>query len=268
MKISFSTLGCPEWSWDDMVVTAKDVGFDGIEIRGIENELFVPKAKPFLESNLQNTKDRLKKLKLSIPCLTSACYLYDKANIFTYLKEGKEYIDLAEKLEVPYIRVLGDRNPEPDLETDFDFVAENLSILSEYAENKNVKLLIETNGIFSDSDLMLKLVNKLGSGRVGVLWDIHHPFRFYNEPVEKTYNTLKEYIKFVHIKDSLIENGKIKYKMMGHGDVPVKEAILLLKQNNFEGFVSLEWVKRWCIDLEDPGVVFSHSVNFIKDIIG
>jgi sugar phosphate isomerase/epimerase len=267
MKVSFSTLGCPEWSWDDMVATAKDAGFDGIEIRGIENELFVPNAKPFLESNLQSTKDRLKKIKLEIPCLTSACYLYDKENIFTYLKEGKEYIDLAQRLEVPYIRVLGDRNPEPDPETDFDFVAENLSKLSEYAHQRKIKLLIETNGIFSDSGLMLSLVNKLGSERIGVLWDIHHPYRFMNEPVEKAYNTLKEYIKFVHIKDSIIENGKIKYKMMGCGDVPVKEAILLLKRNSYEGFISLEWVKRWCIDLEDPGIVFSHFINFVKDII-
>lgn len=48
MKISFSTLGCPGWSWDDMIVTAKDIGFDGVEVRGIGNELYVPNAKPFI----------------------------------------------------------------------------------------------------------------------------------------------------------------------------------------------------------------------------
>ena len=33
MKVSFSTLGCPEWSWAEITSMAKDLGFDGIEIR-------------------------------------------------------------------------------------------------------------------------------------------------------------------------------------------------------------------------------------------
>ncbi len=32
MKISFSTLGCPGWSYEDILSTAKDLGFNGIEI--------------------------------------------------------------------------------------------------------------------------------------------------------------------------------------------------------------------------------------------
>ena len=79
MKFSFSTLGCPGWTWDDMLVTAKDLGFDGIEVRGIGNELYVPNAKPFINTNIEKTKERLNKLKLDIPCLTSSCYLFDKS---------------------------------------------------------------------------------------------------------------------------------------------------------------------------------------------
>lgn len=56
MKISFSTLGCPRWSWDEIVVMAKELDFDGIEVRGIGNEIYMPTAKPFLPENLGNTK--------------------------------------------------------------------------------------------------------------------------------------------------------------------------------------------------------------------
>ena len=35
MKISFSTLACPDFSWTEIYSMAKDVGFNGIEIRGI-----------------------------------------------------------------------------------------------------------------------------------------------------------------------------------------------------------------------------------------
>lgn len=267
MKISFSTLGCPGWSWNDMIATAKDLGFNGIEIRGIENELYVPKAKPFLSANVADTVKKLNRLGLEIPCLTSSCYLFDKENIELYLNEGKEYIDLASKLGTPFIRVLGDQNPEPGKLVDIDFVAQNLKILGEYAEQKNVMVLIETNGVFADSNKMLDLLTKVSNPNIGVLWDVHHPFRFMNEPVEKTYSLLKNYIKFVHLKDSIVIDGKVKYKMMGYGDVPVKDTVLLLKGEGFEGYVSLEWVKRWCIELEEPGIVFSQFANYMKMII-
>lgn len=267
MKISFSTLGCPEWSWDDMLSTAKDLGLDGIEVRGIENELYVPKAKPFTDAGIEGTKARLKRLGLEIPCLTSACYLFNKSNIDFYIQEGKEYIDLAQKLGAQFIRVLGDANPEPGSDIDIDFVAGNVRTLAEYAEGKNVKVLIETNGIFASSETMLELIKKVNNKNMGVLWDVHHPFRFMNEFVETTYNALKDHIMFIHVKDSKVDSGKIKYKMLGYGDVPVKEALGLLKKNGYEGFVSLEWVKRWCMDLEEPGVVFSHYANYVKETI-
>lgn len=267
MKIAFSTLGCPGWSWEDMVATAKDLGFDGIEIRGVGNELFVPKAKPFLEENIEKTKARMSELNLGIPCLTSSCYLFDKKNAEIYIDEAKQYIDLAEKIGSPYVRVLGDSSPEPKEEIDDNFVAQNLSKLGSYAEGKSVEVLIETNGVYANSEKLLNLIMMVEKPSIGVLWDIHHPFRFMNEPVKDTYNRLKKYIKHIHIKDSVIEDGKVKYKMMGYGDVPVKEALLLLKDVGYNGYVSLEWVKRWCLELEDPGIVFSHFVNYVKGII-
>jgi fatty-acyl-CoA synthase len=264
MKISFSTLGCPDWSWDDILSTAKDLGFDGIEIRGLGNEMCVPKAKPFISKNIKSTKDRLEKLGLKIPCLTSSCLMFDKENKDLYIKEGKEYIDLASSLGIAGVRFLGDPNPGPGEVIDIEFTAGNFRELANYADGKNVKVLVETNGIFASSDEMLKLLKLIDNPNVGVLWDIHHPYRFMNEAIDETYSKLKEYIDFVHIKDSIIEEGKIKYKMVGQGSVPVQDVIQLLIKNNFEGFVSLEWVKRWCLELEEPGIVFSHFINYMR----
>lgn len=39
MKIAFPTLGCPDWNWEDIMVAAKDLGYDGIELRGIEHQM-------------------------------------------------------------------------------------------------------------------------------------------------------------------------------------------------------------------------------------
>ena len=42
MKTCFSTLGCPEWSFSDIISVASDLQYDGIEIRGILGELYAP----------------------------------------------------------------------------------------------------------------------------------------------------------------------------------------------------------------------------------
>lgn len=264
MKYAFSTLGCPEWPWQEILSTAKDLGFNGIELRGLGNEIYAPKIKLFSEEHMESTQSSLKRLGLEIPCITSASYLFDERNFDEAIKEGKDYIDLAASLRSPYIRVLGDKNPEPGDYVDDELVRKGLKILGAYATGKNVTVLIESNGVYGDSNRLLHLVASIENPSVGVLWDIHHPYRFYGEAVSQTYANLKHYIKYVHVKDSVNDNGKIKYKMMGYGDVPVHEVINLLKNNNYTGYVSLEWVKRWNSELEEPGVVFSNFINFIK----
>lgn len=265
MKISFSTLGCPSWTWNEITSVAKDFGYEGIEIRGIENELYVPSAKPFKKESIQKTMANLKSLGLSICCITSGCLLHkdDKDYVF----EGKEYIDLASKLNVPYVRVLVDSEPQPSSEVDINRATKNLSILSDYAKTKSVMPLVETNGIFANSDTLNKLLEGLDSDNVGVVWDIHHPYRFFNEPPSYTYNNLKNYIKHIHIKDSKIVDGKIKYVLTGEGDLPVKECMDLLKKDNFDGFLSIEWVKRWLKDLTEPGIVFMQYIEYIKSLL-
>lgn len=266
MKISFSTLGCPEWFWEDIVATAKDFGYDGIEVRGIEKELYVPKAKPFLPGELAGTKKHLDELGLSISCITSSCYLHVSEKREQYIHEAKEYIDLAAQLSAPYVRVLGDTDPQPGENVDVQGVIAALKEIGEYGLSKKVMVLIETNGVFASSDVLKEVVQKVNNDGVGVLWDIHHPYRFMNEPLEQTYNTLKEYIKHIHIKDSIVRQGKIQYKMMGQGDIPIKECLTLLKRDGYGGFISLEWVKRWYADLEEPGIVFMQFENYIRDM--
>mgnify|MGYP002798133703 CR=1 FL=1 len=51
MKLSLSTLGCPGWSWNEIFATAKDLGMNGIEVRGVANEMFAPAIPVFNQGN-------------------------------------------------------------------------------------------------------------------------------------------------------------------------------------------------------------------------
>lgn len=264
MKIAFSTLGCPDFSWTDIYSMAKDLGFEGIEIRGLGNEIFAVQAQPFTGNQLQHTIKKLSELRIEIPCLSSGnCLKFtDKAE--ENQKELEQYIALAAKLRTPYVRVLADLEPQPGGDVDDEVVLEALKKLVPVAEEKGVTLLIETNGVYSDTARLAKLLNHVSSDAVAALWDIHHPYRFAGEKPGKTVENLGAYIKYVHVKDSIMEGDVPKYRMMGEGDLPIDDFMRALRSINYEGYISLEWVKRWAADLDDAGVVFPQFANYMS----
>ena len=55
--------------------------------------------------------------------------------------------------------------------------------------------------------------------------------------------------------------------MMGEGDLPVKSVIDALRSINYEGYVSLEWVKRWAPGLEDAGIVKETGIYTMDEAV-
>ncbi|MBR5252557.1 MAG: AMP-binding protein, partial [Clostridia bacterium] len=269
MKISFSTLGCPDFSWADIYTMAKDFGFNGIEMRGLGGDIFSVHASPFKPENLPATKAQLKRLKLEIACLSSGCALRFKERHDETIAELKEYIALAAALETPYIRVLGDLTAEPTTDFDDENVIEPMKILAPIAEEAGVTLLIETNGVYSDTARLADVLARIGSDNVAALWDFNHPYRFNGETPETTIRNLGAYIKHTHIKDSVMVDGKIEYRLVGEGDLPpMADYMKALRSLNYEGYISLEWLKQYAPDLSEAGIVFPHFTNFMAQYLG
>jgi len=265
MKLAFSTLGCPEWTWTEIYTMAYDLGFSGIEIRGLGEEIMAARAKPFLPGEIDRTAEMLGRLKLSISCFSSNCVLASPEGAQTADAEINEYIALAAKVGAPYVRVLADANPAPEGEVDDTSVAALLKKLAVGAGKMNVTLLVETNGAYADTKRLRKLLDTVASPYVAALWDVHHPYRYFHESPENTWDNLGDLIRYVHLKDSVMDAaGKAKYRMPGSGDLPLLPIFELLKENSFDGFVTLEWVKRWSNELEDAAVVFPQFVTYIR----
>ena len=260
MKTCFSTLGCPEWSLSDIVSVASDLGYNGIEFRGVQNELYAPNIQAFSPVNAAATRNRLKQLSLEIPCLASSCNLNDDEDV----DKAKAYVDTASLLGVPYIRLLGDLMPAPSDDVSLKMVVGNLVDIADYAKDKNVMPLIETNGFFAKTKSLGALFRKeLAGENVGILYDIHHPYRFFNEDPAYTIDNIAPFVRHVHLKDSVMDGKKVNYKMIGEGNIPVAETVHRLNRAGYQGFYSLEWVKRWDLSLEEPGIAFAHFKQFM-----
>ena len=267
MKYGFSTLVCPGWQWDEIVSAAADLGFDGVELRGIGKDVYLPTAKLFDADKLPVIKNDLARTGLQIPCLSTGACLSACDGQKESIAEAIAYIDLAAALGVPFIRVLADRDPAPN-ESAVDEAAlrDNLQTLLPLAQEKGVSILIESNGIFADSARLRAFCESIAHPALGVLWDVHHPFRFFQENPTDTFANLKAFIRHVHVKDSVIADGALQYRMLGRGDVPLPEIMRVLKHNGYSGFVILEWVKRWNMALEEPGIVLPHFIDAIKKL--
>lgn len=88
----------------------------------------------------------------------------------------------------------------------------------------------------------------------GVLWDIQHPYRHCGEKPKQTVANLGDEIYYVQVKDSVVdENGEIEYRMMGLGDLPVYDAVRELHHKGYDGYLTLEWLKRWRPGAARPG---------------
>ena len=265
MKISFSTLACPDFSWVDIYSMAKDLGFGGIEVRGLGEDIFAVNARPFTDEQLPKTVEKLRSLGLEIPCLASGCGLKYKEDFDKNVSEVTQYIVLAKKLGTPYIRVLGDRYPQPEGEVDDEFVVSALKLLGTIAQGFGVSLLVETNGVYSDTRRLRNLLDQVNLPSVAALWDMHHPYRYGGESPKETVEHLGSYIKYVHVKDSVMVDGKVQYRLMGEGDLPIEEMLDALVDVGYDGYISLEWVKRWAHELSDAGVVFPQFANYMHD---
>ncbi len=264
MKIAFSTVGCPEWSWNEIYSMAKDLGYDGIEIRGIGSEISAPKSRAFSDEELPRTLKILEQDGPKLVCLSSSCCLRDSDGE-NGLNDGFAYIELAAKTKTPYVRILGDLEPQATKKVSDTLVIEALKKLAAFAEYKNVTLLVETNGVYADTMRLKQVIESIDSRAVAVLWDMHHTLRFAGETPETTIENVGKYIRHVHVKDSVMQDDKVIYRMAGEGDLPIAHALNVLNTNGYDGYVSLEWVKRWMKDLQDAAIVFPQFIHYMQD---
>lgn len=265
MKLAFSTLGCPDWTWDEIFATAKDMGIDGIEIRGIGKEMYAPRISIFAPSNAAATLDRIKSAGMELSMLTSGAVLSSPDEEATLL-EVRDYIEVASRLGVSFIRVLVSPSPQPET-ADLERAKRLYTKLCSEAKTAGVCLLVETNGALTSSSAMASFMQGSDPESAGVLWDLHHPYRFCGESPETTYRNIGSYVKYMHVKDSVMKDGAVQYRMMGHGDVPIFDTVKLMRENGYDGFISLEWVKRWNNDLQEPGLVFYHYGTYMEYLI-
>lgn len=114
IKLASSTLGCPAWSFDEVMERYWEYGIAGVEIRGIDGEMKALKMERFFPENVEKTLAAMKAHGLSFVVFgTSAC-LHAVENREELVKYISDTAEVCSRVGIPAVRVFGDELPEAD----------------------------------------------------------------------------------------------------------------------------------------------------------
>jgi sugar phosphate isomerase/epimerase len=266
--LSFSTLGCPAWTFSQAIQFAAENHYSGIEIRGIKGDLDLPNNPIFSSTNLASTRREVADKNLNIVNLGSSANMHflDLAKRQKNLDEAKKYIDLAHQLNCPFIRVFPNDLPkDQDEKATIETIIQSLITLGDYAKTSGIKVLLESHGKVIKSDMLLHIMQETNHQHVGLVWDFFNMWSVTKEAPADMYNVLKKYIYHTHIKDAILTDNGETYTLLGEGNSPVKEALHALKSGGYTGYYSFEWEKLWHPEIQEPEIALPHyAKSFTK----
>ncbi len=255
-KLCFSTRGWVSNNWDEFCTAAMDMKMQGIEIHNVVGGVFADKTSPFHQHQISATARKLYEDNLQVPCIDAVCDIADLSSKEETISEITSTIKTAVQLNTSYIRIHGINGSVED-------AIEMIDSLLPLAEEKEITLLLETVGVFADTTRLRDVLNHFASDYLAALWDFHHPWRDCNEDPQTTITNLGAYVRHVHIKDSVLENGELKYCLTGEGELPISDMMNALASIGYDGFISLEWDPQWMPEIEDMEIIFSFFESFM-----
>ena len=255
MNLSFSTRGWPDLTWEEMMETALDMGFNGIEVYNLPKfDPMIDRSGPFHKYQAAATVRTLREKKLKIPCFDTSYDLSAGMECLPYLLT---LMEVAHNTQVPYVVACALQDHEEQ-------VFDNLAVLLDKAEEMGVTLLLKTSGIYADTARLRKVLDHFACDQLGALWDVHHTYRDFGESGDATIKNLGAYVCHVHLRDS---DDNSQYQLIGEGTMPLDDVMRALSSVNYDGFLSLEWKPDWMEELQDRDIIFPYFVNYMNRFV-
>jgi len=285
MKLSASTLGCLKWDLPTILARLREYGFDGIDFRGLGNELKLWLL-PEFATMVADTAARIHDHGLAVSCISSGVLLTDTrpGNLAAGDEEIARTAEICAALGCSQIRVFGgslnlaDGATEADRPRLVNLAAERATALAERARAiAPVDLLIETHDAWTSSAHMAAVLERVNRDDVACCWDVKHTYWTGHEVPEVTWQRLGRWVRTTHWKDGRrCLDGKERFGRdvrdsgllctMGEGVIPLADCQELLATVGYDGWHTLEWEKRWHPHIEEPEVAFPQFVRYLRNL--
>ena len=237
---------------------AKDMGFDGIEFTDLSTPEGVTEAQ-----YAEMIREESERLSLPVTAYTISANLLNDKGVYAEVERICRKVDVAKILGAKNLRhdaawsVPDEIKAFAGFEQVLPVLVDGCKRVTEYAQAKGITTMIENHGFFcQDSERVEKIINGVGSANFGVLLDMGN-FACADENSAFAAGRLAPYIKHVHAKDFHIKSGNgfdpgsgffksrggnyLRGSIIGHGDIPVRQCLSIVKNSGYDGFVSIEF---------------------------
>lgn len=268
MKLSVTTYSFQQYlkagkiTLPEMVDKAAEMGFEGIEFTNFSPDI-TQEERLALAADL---RERVEKNGLEMVSYTVSAKLWqpNEAEHRAEIERVKREVDVAAVLGAPVMRhdlvwKLDATGAGRGFLTMIPRLAESVREITEYAAEKGVRTCSENHGfIAQDSYRMEAIVAAVDHDNYGLLVDVGNFLCADEDPITAV-SRVANYAFHVHAKDMLVcppdtdggvgiiktrgMNG-LKPTAVGHGSVPVKQCLAILKKAGYDGWVSLEYEGR------------------------
>lgn len=190
-------------------------------------------------------KKDIQRRKLKLECVTPEQCVYpvniaseDKVLRNSSINYFKKTIEVANLLEAPRVIVCaGSGYFNKPKEEAWKQSAESLGILSEFAKEKGITLLLEplmvtTSNVINSSEDLRKMVDIINSPNLFAMLDTSQMSN-YPETPNDYFKNLGNRLQYIHF----VDRGHL---VPGDGDLPMKEYYKQIKANGYDGCMSFE----------------------------
>jgi sugar phosphate isomerase/epimerase len=271
MKISFMTLGCPNWDLNTICARGKEYGFHGVDFRGYLDALDITLL-PEFTTQAASTLRQLNEAGLEVSAISSSIQVCVSESLENNLEEARRTIAVAHDLHCTNVRIYGGGDISKHSRKELAQIGSScLEKILRLDGAKDMHWLFETHDIWVKAGDCRLLLESIPDPAFGVLWDMGHTYRIGGEQPQNTLAALSGRVGYTHIKDAVydpkhalaMEDGW-HYVLPGTGQLPLAESINLLKQAGYDGWLQFEHEKRWHPNLVEPEIIFPAFVKWVQ----
>jgi sugar phosphate isomerase/epimerase len=246
VKYAFTSFSRPRDSLQELIVVAKEFGYAAIEPRAESGHAHGVELDASAAQRRQ-IRDTCQSENVRICCIGTGCRLAF-AQCFDQFELAKRYIYLAADVGSPLIRVFAGALADTDIvDVQSKHLIDSLRELAGYAVQQNVTVCLETHDSHCDPHRVARIMREVDFAGVGVVWDIMHTQRQGKTSMAESHAILAPWIRHVHIHDGLDTLEQLRMRPIGEGAFDHRAVLRLLRQSNYGGYISGEWISG-CMD--------------------
>lgn len=237
MKLSFTTLVCPDWNLPRIIDAAVTHGYKGLEFRCDAHQAHGIEA----FATTAARKDAVKRLSdagLQACCLATSLR-FIRSDVFEmYLRR----LELCAEVEIPLLRVFCGQPEDEWMSMDdaVRAVADRLREAAELASDARVTLALQTHDHMARAADAAAAVRLAAHPLVALCYDNLHPLRK-REPLELTLRAIDGIVRHTHFRDGLLHPEAVVVRPLGQGQLPMDPLFRGLLDIGYDAYLGGEW---------------------------